>query len=169
MSTPSEDICELCVRFRNRHKFIASHNNNFIGDALNAMEDNDIFADSNSNGEKSDDNLLPSTAVATAVQAIARPNLQAIDTADEFALPVSTAQPAIEDKHPAVSNKEKQPDFWSDPEVQPMPGSTAQPPVGGTEEGHADPVNEEMQSNCWTELEDEAKAKAELRNRRRQE
>lgn len=165
VSTPSEDICELCVRFRNRHKFLASHNNNFVGDALNAMEDDDIFADSDSDCEKSDDDLLPSTAVATAVQAITPPNLQAINTADEFALLVSTAQPVIEEKHPAVSNEEKQSDFWSDPEVQPMPGSTAQPPVGGTEEWHADPVNEEMQVNFWTEQEDEAKEKAELRNR----
>ena len=103
-----------------------SHNANFVGDALNAMEDDSIFAGSDSDGDKNEHDKVPNSAVANA--------LQSINTTDDFAMHGSTAQP---------SNKEKQSNLWTDPEVQPMSGSTAQSPTGGTEEGHADTANKE--------------------------
>ena len=77
-----------------------SHNANFVGDALNAMEDDSIFAGSDSDGDKNEHDKVPNSAVANA--------LQSINTADDFAMPGSTAHPA---------NEEKQLDAWTDPEV----------------------------------------------------
>ena len=46
VSRASEDLCGMCVQFRNRHHYLATHTRSSPGDSLNAVNDDELFIES---------------------------------------------------------------------------------------------------------------------------
>ena len=55
VSRPSEDLCALCVMFRNRHQHLARHTTNQPGAHLNCPEDDKLFLDNPDSDEEESD------------------------------------------------------------------------------------------------------------------
>ncbi len=45
VSVPSEDICNLCFQFANRHRYMAKHKRDDCNVVLNSLQDGDLFRD----------------------------------------------------------------------------------------------------------------------------
>ena len=43
VSRPSEDLCGMCVQFRNRHHYLATHTRACHGASLNSANDGHLF------------------------------------------------------------------------------------------------------------------------------
>ena len=104
VNSPSEDICDMCVRFRNRHQYLASHTSNLATGHLDTIETEDIFGGSDSDEDNSVDKIS-GDAVQVPAAAIDEDNPVDKTTGDAVQVPAAAINPGAKPELHADAGK----------------------------------------------------------------
>ena len=119
VSTASEDLCEMCIRFRNRHQYLASHTKNLADRDIKIIEDEDIFGKSESEDDTPTENRKKASAEETNTthDGDAKPDASP-KTTDGDAKPAATPKPSLAKTSPTADSGAESDDSLTDPARQ---------------------------------------------------